>query len=107
MWRHPGHQRDPLEVSLADQRQVTHRQVPETAVDELGGGARGSVTEVAGVDQRYPLTRSSRIVSDPAADNASADHKQVEVIFRERLERLRAIHGANHDGAVSPNARGA
>ena len=56
------------------------------------------MSEVAGVDQRDSQPSSRAVVGDPAADDACADHQQVEMTLRQLLESSRAVHSGNHSG---------
>src|SRR6266581_2580247 len=56
------------------------------------------MSEVAGVDHRDSQPSSRAVVGDPAADDACADHQQVEMTLRELLESSRTVHGGNHSG---------
>ena len=78
MRRSDAQERAALVVRLADEPEVAHPQVPEPAVDELGRAAGRGRAEVAALDERDVEAGVGRLCRDRGADDAAADHEQVE-----------------------------
>ena len=85
MRRDDGQESTALLVRLAHETDVAQPQVTEPAVDQLRRRARRGAAEVAAVDERdgEPVPRRRRC--DSRADDAAADHEQVEALGREPL----------------------
>ena len=77
-------------VRLADEPHVAEPEVAQAAVHQLRRGARGSPGEVALVDERDLEAVRGRRLGDAGADDAAADHEQVELADGEPLERDRS-----------------
>ena len=86
------HQVPPLLVRLAHEAHVAHLQVAKAAVDQLRRARRRRRREVALVDERDVEPVRCGCLCDPGADDASADHEQVELPCRELLDRRYAVH---------------
>src|SRR5207245_7504337 len=86
----------PLLVRLADEADVAEPQVPEAAVDQLRGRTRRPAAEVAAVHERHGETVPRRRRRDPRADDAAADHEQVEALGREPFVVRIAASGRGH-----------
>ena len=88
------HQRAPLLVRLAHETDVAHLEIPEAAVDQLRRCARRRGREVAALDERHVEPMRACSLSDPGADDAAADHQQVERPRSELGDGCYAIHRA-------------
>jgi hypothetical protein len=82
-----AHEGAPLLVRLADEADVSQPEVAEAAVDELRGRARGGAAEVGAVDERDGESGARGLGGDARADDAAADHQDVEAAAREPLQR--------------------
>ncbi len=71
-------QRTTLGVRLAHELHVAHAQVPEAAVDELGGGARRPRGEVVAFEQRDAQSGPCGDPRHAGADDPAADDHDVE-----------------------------
>ena len=88
--RDDSHQRPPLLVGLADEPHVAEAEVPEAAVDQLGRRRRRAAAEVAPVDERHREPVGRGRLGDAGADDAAADHEQVEAAIAEVGDRAGA-----------------
>ena len=88
--RDDAHQRPPLLVGLADEPHVAEAEVAEAAVDQLGRRGRRAAAEVAPVDERNREPVSRGRLGDAGADDAAADHEQVEAAIAELGDRAGA-----------------
>ena len=85
---------------LADEFQLTAGQVPDAAVDQLGGPAAGPAGEVRLLDEPDPIAACGRIQRHPGTGDPAADHQHVQrpaksgelLVAREHcvLQRLRS-----------------
>ncbi len=116
MRRDDVHQDAALVMRLAHEPDVAEAEVAEAAVDELRRCARGRACEVALVDERDVQAGGRRGLGDPGADDAAADHEQVELGGAEPLDGgyspvhngfVQARHALVSDTTTRPNgARG-
>jgi len=64
-------------VRLSVERLGGGLEVPDSAVDELGGLGRGAARKVIALDQCHAQASRRSVESDAAAGGASADHDDV------------------------------
>src|SRR5918999_5503783 len=93
------HERAPLPMGLPDEANVAEAQVAEAPVDELRRSARGLGAEIRAVDKRDRETGAGRLAGDPGADDAAADHEEVEALRLQPLEGLTPVYDT-HNGFV-------
>ena len=77
----------PLVVRFADEPHVAEPQVPQTAVDELRGGARRARAEVPRVHECHRKPGARGVRGGRRADHSPSDHEQVERRSLECLSR--------------------
>ena len=65
---------------LFDQPEVQHLQVPEPAVDELGGAGRGARRPVVGLHDADAQPPRDSVERRAAADDSAADDEDVELL---------------------------
>ena len=99
------HQHAALAVGFANESNVAEPQVAQPAVDQLGGSTRGGTGEVAFVDERDLEPVRRRRLRDSGADDAAADHEQVELPRRESLECGYAVHGHPRNSRAARSGR--
>jgi hypothetical protein len=75
MRRDDLHQLSPLVVSFANVAIVAEPEVPEAAVDEFRGSARGAGAKVAAVDERDGEACTRCLGCDSRPDDPASDHK--------------------------------
>ncbi len=73
-------QRTALGVRLAHELHIAHAQVPEAAVDELGGRTRRPRGEVVAFEQRDAESSPCGDPRHPAADDPATDDHDVELL---------------------------
>jgi hypothetical protein len=88
---HDLHERAPFPMSLPDEANVAEPQVAEAPVDELRRGAGGLGAEVRPVDEGDGEPGAGRLAGDTGADDAAADHQEVEAPGLQPLERLSSV----------------
>ena len=76
-----------LQQRLAHQSQVEVLQVTEAAVDHLRGAARGADGVVVALQQGDRVAARGGVQGHPGAGDAAADHDDLEVGARDRLDR--------------------
>ncbi len=67
-----------LAQRLAHEGEIELLEIPEPAMDQLRGSARGSGGEVAFLDEAYTQPTRRGIESDPGPGDTAADHHEVE-----------------------------
>src|SRR4051812_400500 len=81
-----AHEHAALVMRLAHQADVAEAEVPQPAVDELRRGTRRRAREVGLVHERDRHAVRRRSFGDARADDAAANHEQVELARGELLE---------------------
>ena len=77
-----------LAQRLADQPELEHLEVAQTAVEELRGPRRRARGDVSGLDERDRQPPGHGIERGAGTDHAAADHHHVEGVPAEPVERL-------------------
>ena len=100
------HQQPALLERLGDQREVEHLEVAQAPVDELAGAARGARGEVAGLDETDLEPAGGGVERRAAADHASPDHQDVELLGGHLPQGRRAQLRGQGDRSHGPTLRG-
>jgi hypothetical protein len=67
-----------LESSFANQRDIAHSQVSQTAMNQFGGPARGTSREVTRFEHYRFQTRKGRMSRHSGAGDTTTNHGNVE-----------------------------
>jgi hypothetical protein len=90
-----------LAQRLVDQLEVTLLQVPQAAVDQLAGPARGAGGQVAGLHQGHSQAAGRGIQRGSRSGDAAPDDQHVEPFGRQAAEHRAAL--ASVQDAVTPH----
>ena len=85
---------------LADQPELEHLQIPQAAVEQLGRPGRGAGGQVPRLDQRDGQPAGDGVERRAGADDAAADHHDVERLPAEPLEAGRPLGRAEPGAGV-------
>ena len=89
-----GHRQFALVQRLRDEPELQLLQVAQAAVEHLGGAGGRARREIAGLDQRHLEPAGRRVERRSAADDAAADHDQVELLLAQPAPGVLALAGA-------------
>ncbi len=98
--RDPRQQQSALAERLAHEAEVELLEVAQAAVDQLAGAAGGARGEVARLDQRHRQAAGGGVERSRGADDAAADHDDLEGLVRHALQRRVALLGIEDAGVV-------
>jgi len=77
------HQAGALAQGAGDLDDVAMLEVAQSAMDQLGGGARGAGTPVIAFDQGHTQAAQGGLIGGPGAADAPADDQQIVAVLSE------------------------